>query len=308
MFSSERKKTLQDLFGDHVEFDYPLKSHTSIRIGGPADAFVSAQTEEELKNIMQWVRKRSVRHFVIGKGSNTLVLDGGFRGVVTHLGQGFNKFEKKEEQEGCVLVEAQGGVPTQQLVRWCAMEGLAGLERLAGVPGTIGGNVMMNAGTHLGEIGELLEEVRLIDAKGEEKVLTKGKLKFAYRESNIPPSSIVTSAVLKLKKGDREKVEKTIREVFERRGESQPVDIPNLGSVFKNPKGKKAWELIEEAGLKGVRVGQARVSERHANFIVNEGDATANDVLVLMQLIKDKVKKMFDIQLEREIKVIGEGV
>lgn len=312
MLSTTLKTELQNLFGEGVAFDVPLNQHTHIHVGGPADAFVSPKNAEQLRQILVWAKEKKIPCFILGKGSNTLVKDGGFRGMVINLTKGFRHFGLAKENGHFVWVEAEGGVPTQQLVRWALDQGFCGLERLAGVPGTIGGNVFMNAGTHLGEIADLIEEVEICDAKGKMITSPKSKLEFTYRSSGISPSSVVTKAILKLEKGDKEKLEKLVRDVFEKRGLSQPVELPNLGSVFKNPPvgkqgKKKAWELIEEAGCRGVRIGKARVSEKHANFIVNEGGATAKDVLKLISMIKDRVKEATGILLETEIKVVGEN-
>lgn len=300
------KEELQKIFGENVAFDVPLSQHTSIQVGGPADYLIWPEGESQLKEALRFAKSKGIPSFILGKGSNTLVRDRGFRGVVISLSRGFQRFSKFKENGQFVWIEAQGGVPTQQLVRWSALEGLSGLERLAGVPGTVGGNVYMNAGTYLGEIGELVEEVKLCDAKGDAKTLKREKLKFQYRRSNIPPSSVVVSTLIKLQKGEQKKIEGQIRKVFEKRGLAQPIEHPNLGSVFKNPGKKKAWELIEEAGCKGVRVGKARISEKHTNFIINEGGAKAKDVLVLIRLIKDRVKQSSGMILETEVKVIGE--
>ncbi|MDO8526801.1 MAG: UDP-N-acetylmuramate dehydrogenase [Deltaproteobacteria bacterium] len=306
MLTTTHKEELKVLLGEDVEFDLSLSLYTSIRVGGLADAFISLKNAEELQKTILWARTRNIPFFILGKGSNTLFRDGGFRGLVLHLGKGFRNFALVKEEGKNVWVEAEGGVPTQQMVRWCVEQGFTGLERLAGVPGTLGGNVFMNAGTYLGEIGEIVEEVSICDGKGKLQTIKKEKLDFEYRKSNLAPSSVVLKVLLKLEKGDKEAIEKNVREVFEKRGLTQPVEIPNLGSVFKNAGKKKAWELIEEAGCKGVRVGQARVSEKHANFIINEGGATAKDVLILIGLIKDKVKESSGIVLETEIKVVGE--
>ncbi|MBI4125123.1 MAG: UDP-N-acetylmuramate dehydrogenase [Deltaproteobacteria bacterium] len=306
MFSTRLKTDLKNLLGEAVVFDAPLAAQTSIRIGGPADGLFRPQDAEGLKKALGFAREKSIPVFVLGKGSNTLVRDGGFRGLVIHLGL-LRRFEKTGDNGSGVWVTAQSGVPTPQLIRWAALEGLAGLECLAGVPGTVGGNVFMNAGTYLGEIGDKIQEVKILDNKGNERVLKREKLKFEYRTSNIPPSSIILEAVFLLQKGEKEKIEQKIREAFEKRGLAQPVEQPSLGSVFKNPGKKKAWELIEEAGLKGVRVEKARISEKHANFIVNEGGATAKDVEVLIRMVRDRVKQATGELLETEIKVVGEG-
>ncbi|OGQ59527.1 MAG: UDP-N-acetylenolpyruvoylglucosamine reductase [Deltaproteobacteria bacterium RIFCSPLOWO2_02_FULL_53_8] len=306
MLSTTQKNELKEMFGEEVGFDVSLSQYTSIHVGGPADAIVWPANAEQIQKVILWAKEKKIPAFILGKGSNTLIRDKGFRGIVITLGKGFREFSLAKEEDNFVWVKADGGVPTQQFVRWCAEQGFAGAERLAGIPGTIGGNIFMNAGTYLGEVGDLVEEVQICDAKGKIQTLPKEKLEFEYRHSSISPSAVVLSTVLKLEKTDKEKVEKKVREVFEKRGLSQPIEMPNLGSVFRNPGKKKAWELIEEAGCRGVRVGQARVSEKHANFIVNEGDAKAKDVLILIGLVKDKVKEASGILLETEIKVVGE--
>lgn len=305
-FSQTQRAELKNLFGIEVAFDIPLSEQTSIRIGGPADALIWPQDENQLVQALRFAREKGLDHFILGKGSNTLVRDGGFRGIVINLAKGFREFKKSKENGESVWIMAQAGVPTQQLVRWGAMEGLSGLERLAGVPGTVGGNIYMNAGTYLGEIGELVEEVKWCDRQGVAKRWGKEKLKFEYRSSNLPSSCVVLEGVLKLRKGNPETIEKKVREVFEKRGLAQPIDTPNLGSVFKNPGKKKAWELIEEAGCKGVRVGGARIADKHANFIINEGKATAKDVEVLIRMVKDRVKQTCGETLETEVKIVGE--
>lgn len=304
--SATLKQELQNFFGAEVAFDLPLAPHTSIHIGGKADAVFWPQDESGLKEAILWSRAKEIPYFILGKGSNTLVRDLGFRGMVINLGSTFRRFGKFKENGNHVLVEAEGGVPTQQIIRWAALEGLSGLERLSGVPGTIGGNIYMNAGTYLGEIADLVHQIKIFDRTGKEQILARDKIKFEYRSSGLPSSSIIVWALLKLEKGEKEKVEKKIREVFEKRGLSQPIEYPNLGSVFKNLGKKKAWELIEEAGCKGVRVGGARISEKHANFIINEGSATAKDVEVLIRLVKDRVKQVCGVMLETEVKIIGE--
>lgn len=311
MFSTTLKQELQNYFKENVSFDAPLSDYTSIHIGGPADAIIWPMKEEEIAWLFDWCREKKSPYYFLGKGSNTLVRDGGVRGCIINLSKGFHDFKLASENGKFVYVEAQGGVPTQQLLRWCVDQGFCGIERLAGVPGTIGGNVAMNAGTYLGEIGDILEEVTTLNSKGKIQTMGRDKLKFEYRSTNIPPSSAVLNARLKLSKGDKEKMGALVKEVFEKRGDAQPIEKPNLGSVFKNPglhaQGKKkAWELIEEVGLKGVRVGGARVSEKHGNFIVNEGNAKAKDVLILISMIKERVKQASGIQLETEVKVVGE--
>lgn len=306
-FLSERqKKDLTELFGEKVRFDLPLADWTHIKIGGPADAVVWVEDAEAVAKALHFAREERLPHFTLGKGSNTLVRDAGVRGLVLHFGQGFRKFGVARENGERVWVLAEGGVPTPQLVRWCVDQGYTGIERLAGIPGTVGGNVVMNAGTHLGETADILASVRFLDPKGKVCEWPREKIKFEYRKSSLPPAGVVLEALFCFQKGDKNALAKKVKSLFEKRGLSQPVEKPNLGSVFKNPGKKKAWEYVEEAGLKGVRVGGARVSEKHGNFIVNEGSANAQDVLILINMIREKVKQMFGVSLETEIRVVGE--
>ena len=302
-----QKEAMKTLTEEPILFEEPMSTHTTIRIGGPAAALAHPKNLEELTAVMQWARSQKVPVFVCGKGSNTLVRDGGFDGVVIHLSKGFKEWKMVREEEGSLTVEAQGGVPTQAFVQWGAGIGCKGIECLAGIPGTIGGNVVMNAGTSLGSIAAFVREVTLLDAKGKIAVWSKDDCHFAYRSCDIPSSSVVVSALLQFEKGDPAVIDSKVRAVFEKRGTSQPITVPNLGSVFKNPPKREAWRLIEEAGLRGVRVGQARISEKHTNFIINEGGATAREVLVLINLVKERVKQSSGISLETEIRVIGES-
>ena len=306
MFSQTEKQELKELFGDAVIFDEPMASYTNINIGGPADVVCYPQDASGLEKILQWCEQKKCPYFVLGKGSNTLIRDGGVRGVVVSLSQGFKDFSLSRENGHFVWVQAGAGCPTQQVVRWTASQGYAGMERLAGIPGTVGGNVVMNAGTFYGEIKDILESIDVLDSSKKVRTILAEKISFEYRKALLPPKCIVLGALFKLEKMPAEEVEKKIKDLFEKRGSAQPIHQPNLGSIFKNPPKQKAKTLIEEAGLSGVRVGRARVSEKHGNWIVNEGGATAKDVLVLIGLIKDRVNESSGVLLETEIKVIGE--
>lgn len=306
LLTSQQRLYLEAIFGDRIRFDVPMADQTSIRIGGPADAIVWPANENELTKLISWSRAERVPVTILGKGSNTLVKDGGIRGLVINLSKSFRSFEKIKEEGETIWIAAQAGVPTQTLVKWCADQGFAGMEILAGVPGSVGGNLFMNAGTHLGEIGEIVESVTFFSPP--EKIATWNidRLKFEYRKSNLPPSAVILDGVFRLKRGNSEELGRKIRVLFEKRGESQPIELPNLGSVFKNPGKRKAWELIRESGCDDIRIGGARISKKHANFIVNEGNAQAKDVQILIRLVKDKVKQSTQMTLETEIKVIGE--
>ncbi len=306
------KQELQSLCGT-VLFDEPLSRYTSIRIGGPADALVYPKTIEEISALVEWAQKKKLPLFILGAGTNLLVQDKGIRGVVVSLSQGFHRIEieKNDGNEATVYAEAGVGIP--RLVDFTAEEGLAGVEPLAGIPGNLGGALAMNAGTPDGDIGGAVTSVTFLgfSPKHPKPILqtwSHEEIRFGYRESHFPRGAILLSARLKLRPLSSEIVRGRVQKYRSDRVESQPLTVPNLGSVFKNPQEKKlfAGQCIEEAGLKSVRVGGARISPKHGNFIVNEGGAKAKDVLALVGLIRDKVKEKFGVLLETEVRVVGE--
>jgi UDP-N-acetylmuramate dehydrogenase len=310
--TNEMKAELQKLCGA-VLFDEPLARYTTIRVGGPADAIVYPKTIEELSRLALFARHHKLPLFVLGAGSNLLVRDKGIRGIVVSLSQGFGQIRIEEVGAGfkpapTVIVYAEAGVGIPRLVDWTADEGLTGLEPIAGIPGNLGGALAMNAGTPDGEIADAVETVAFIDKDGRLTTWEKEKIRFGYRESHFPKGAVILSARLKLARMASEIVRGRVQKYRAQRVETQPLNVPNLGSVFKNPREKKmfAGKLIEEAGLKDVRVGGARISPKHGNFIVNEGGATAKDVLALIGLARDKVKEKFGLLLEPEVKIVGE--
>jgi len=306
----ERVKQELSAICSAVRFDEPLARHTSLRIGGPADAFVYPKTIAELESVVTLAKKTQQPLFVMGTGSNLLVRDKGIRGIVVHLAQGFSKMEVEGEQEGKIVLYAEAGVGLPRLVDFAAEEGLTGLEAVSGVPGNVGGGLVMNAGTNEGDISRAVESVAFMDKDGKLNTWPKDKIRYAYRESHFPRGAIILSARFGLTRQASELIRGKIQKHRAYRLETQPLNVPNIGSVFKNhEEGRKkmfAAKLIEEAGLKDVRVGGARISSKHANWIVNEGGATAKDVLALIGLMKDKVKDKFGITMETEVRVVGE--
>lgn len=293
-----------------ARFDEPMSRHTSIRVGGPADALVSPKTIDDLAAVVQLAAKAKQPVFVLGAGTNLLVRDHGIRGVVVSLSEGFTKVEVEGEQDGRVSVYAEAGVGLPRLVDFTAEEGLSGLEAVSGIPGNVGGGLVMNAGTHEGDLSQTVVSVTFLEKDGRLTTWPKDKIRYGYRESHFPRGAIVLSARFALTRMASELVRGKIQKHRAYRLETQPLNVPNIGSVFKNyEEGKKkmfAAKMIEEAGLKDVRVGGARISSKHANWIVNEGGATAKDVLALIGLMKDKVKEKFGILLETEVRVVGE--
>jgi len=296
----EARRELSRLFKD-ARFDEPLRRYTTFRIGGTADAFVTARNDEDLVRLHRFIKKRRTPMFVIGWGSNLLIRDGGIRGIVLHLSGDFGSVRFPEPG----VVEAGAAVRLPQLVLKCAKKGLAGTEPLVGVPGTVGGALVMNAGTRDGEIGDLVECVYVFDPERLERVrLTRSRIRFRYRSSSLK-RRLVLGCRLSLKGADPSAIIDRVKGYQQVRLRTQPVHSFNVGSVFKNPPGHFVAKLIEEAGLKGFALGGARVSPKHANFIENSSRAKASDVLALVEKIQSTVLERTGIELELEMKVVG---
>jgi UDP-N-acetylmuramate dehydrogenase len=312
-----QKERLLVLTNGEVLFDEPLASHSTIRIGGPGDALIRPRDSDSLKKIIGFAVEEGVPYTFIGAGSNTLIRDKGVRGIIINFADGFNQLDVIRETPEEIVVLAGAGLHTGSLVKFASDNGLAGAEGLTGIPGVIGGNIITNAGTAWGCMADVVEEITVVDRQLKQLSITRKALEFSYRSLRIARSTAVISASLKLKRSDKNAVAGRINEIMEKRRSTQPYNFPTLGCVFKNPadtsrlaahgsRVDSAGALIDDAGLKGVRVGRARVSELHANFIVNEGGATARDVEVLIGLVKEQVRQKFSISLETEIKIIGE--
>ncbi|MGB9773322.1 MAG: UDP-N-acetylmuramate dehydrogenase [Bacteroidota bacterium] len=289
-------------FKGRVAIGELLRNYTSFRIGGPADFYLEPRDKEDLLHIVQYFQTNNFPFVVIGNGSNLLVSDEGYRGAVINLESGL-KTVTIDPAAGGASVYAEAGVKLAKFVDVCIQRGLGGVEMLAGIPGTLGGAIVMNAGAYGGEISDCLRTVEIIrDAAF--VILPKEECGFAYRGSELT-HDIVVSASFQLPRKDRNELLRVRRELLLRRNETQPVNFPNAGSIFKNPPKMYAGKLIEEAGLKGKRIGGAEISERHANFIVNRGTAKASDVVALIRLARDAVKEKFGIVLELEVKLLG---
>ncbi len=280
--------------------DAPLAPRTAIRVGGPADLLVRPADPGALGELLRGVRELGVPLAVLGGGANTLVADAGVRGVVLKLPQDF----PGEVVDGARLV-LSAGAPTSRLPGRAHAHGLTGMEFIAGIPGTLGGAVVMNAGTRIGEMRDVLTRVELATAEGAGFVAA-AELGFGYRTCRLPPGAVVTRLEVQLREGDVASSEAAMREDRERRRRTQPLDRPTFGSTFTNPPGDHAGRLIEAVGLKGHRVGNATWSDVHANFIVNLGGATAAEVLALIRLARARVQDRFGIRLETEVRFMGE--
>lgn len=292
-----------------VKLNEPMRVHTSFRIGGPADALVAPVDRDDLLTLLALVRERGLPFAILGGGTNLLVRDGGYRGVIISL-KNLASLELIREYRSLggafADVRIDAGVPLPRLVAFATERGLTGLEFAAGIPGTVGGAICMNAGTAQGEIGDVIDTVSLCSASGELLLRHRDEMGFGYRTANVPDGQIVLEAKIILRHGDAARIGAQVKQLLEQRKERQPWGLPNAGSVFRNPLDEAAGKLIEQAGLKGLIIGGAQVSDKHANFIVNLGNARAADVLTLMETVRERVLERFKVRLEPEIKIIGE--
>jgi UDP-N-acetylmuramate dehydrogenase len=275
-----------------------MANYTWMKVGGPADFYIEPADKKDLISIIEYFRAHHYSWFMLGRGSNVLVSDEGIRGAVINVENALSDIRLENSK-----VYAEAGVRLTKFVDYCIQNGLAGVEMLAGIPGTIGGAVAMNAGAHGGEIADYLMDVEIIH-DGMVQRIQKEEGSFAYRHSRFA-ADVVLGASFKLTHGDKEKLSAIRRECILKRNETQPLEYPNLGSMFKNPPNTFAAKLIEQAGLKGKRAGDAQVSEKHANFIVNLGNAKATDIVKLIDLVKRTVYQNSGLMLELEVKMVG---
>lgn len=290
------------LGSDNVRLHEPMKKHTTFRIGGPADYYLCPHSTEELQKILQICRENKLEFFILGNGSNLLVSDKGYRGVVIQLWKNFSDIETEDN-----TITVKAGALLSKVAAEALEESLTGMEFASGIPGTMGGAVMMNAGAYGGEMKDIIREVTVLTREGELLTLSKEEMNFGYRTSVVKEKGyVVISAVLQLRKGDREEIRKVMDELKERRVTKQPLDMPSAGSTFKRPEGNFAAKLIEDAGLKGFSVGGAMISEKHSGFVVNYNDASAEDVMELCRQVREKVKALSGVELEMEVKRLGE--
>jgi UDP-N-acetylmuramate dehydrogenase len=296
---------LRRIAGVRIRLNEPLAPYTSMKVGGPADYFLEIDAREALPSVLRLLAREEIPFLVLGNGSNVLVSDLGVRGAVIRLGGDFKRLDWVEDESGA-RVDAGAGFPVTRLVREAARRGYAGLEFAEGIPGTVGGAMVMNAGAYGAEMEKVVERVCLVSRQGEPLLLRRSEIDFSYRRSGFPAGAVVTGALIHLERGDGEAAQRNIRDLVTRRKRSQPSGYPNSGSMFRNPPGDFAGRLIEAAGLKGATVGAAQVSEWHGNFIVNLGGARAEDVLMLMKRVQREVEKRSGIRLEPEVRLLGE--
>jgi UDP-N-acetylmuramate dehydrogenase len=292
------------LYRGDVEFGAPMKNHTSLAIGGPADVLVSPEDPMSLKNIALVSRKKNIPVLPLGGGTNVLVSDSGIEGVVINV-KSFRMMQVIREEGDDVELFVEAGVPLQTLVNFCKEKGYAGIEGLTGIPGTFGGAVCGNAGSYGYEIKDVVQSLVIMSSDGKLDRFEAAAIGFGYRKSDIKPSDIVLNATIKLYKDDKEAVAGRVQRYREEKMKTQPISARSAGCVFKNPEGGSAGKLIDEAGCKGMKVGGIEVSSVHANFFVNSGGGTASDYRRLMQEVSVIIEKKCGVILKPEIKVIG---
>lgn len=293
---------LNNILGkENISIDEPMKNHTSFKVGGPADILVTPKNYEEVVKIIKFCNQKNLPYYIIGRGSNLLVKDGGFRGVIIKL-TSLNNIQVLDEK-----IIAQGGADLSAVSDEALKHSLTGFEFACGIPGTVGGAVTMNAGAYNGEISQVIESALVVDKKGNLITLNKDELELGYRISAIQKYEYtVLEATFKLTKGEYNKIKERIDDLTRKRQEKQPLEYPSAGSTFKRPEGYFTGKLIEESNLKGYTIGGAQVSEKHAGFVINKNNATAEDIINLIKHIQNTIKVKYNVELQPEVRIIGE--
>jgi len=287
---------------NNVHIDELMKNHTSFKIGGPADVFIAPENEQQLIDVIKICRQNDIDFYIMGNGTNLLVRDGGMRGVVIKIGEGLDKIEVKDNR-----IYAEAGALLTSVSNVALKHSLTGMEFGHGIPGSVGGAITMNAGAYGGEIRDIVAKVRAIDSNNEIVEISNEDMNFRYRGSKIVDENLIGLSVeLDLKMGNYDDIVAYMKELTVKRTTKQPLELPSAGSTFKRPEGFFAGKLIEDAGLRGLRYNGAQVSQKHCGFVVNSDNATANDVLTLISVVQKTVRDKNNVELEPEIKIIGE--
>lgn len=294
---------LCDLLGeDKVLIDEPMSRHTTFKVGGPADYFVIPEGPEEIKEVITLLKREDIPYYILGNGSNLLVGDKGYRGVIIQMYKNLNRIDTRGNQ-----IYAQAGALLSKIAAEAQAQSLTGFEFASGIPGTMGGAVMMNAGAYGGEMSHVLVNATILTQEGVIKTLTLDELELGYRTSIIARNGyVVLEAVISLQPGNPEEIHARMEELKEKRVTKQPLEYASAGSTFKRPEGYFAGKLIEDAGLRGFQVGNAQVSAKHCGFVINRGGATAAEIVALMDYVADKVEAVSGVRLKPEVKRIGE--
>jgi len=298
----EIQKSFQNKSFGKILLDEMMKNHTTFRIGGPTDVMIIPSNEEELIEGIKFSRENNIDLLIMGNGSNLLVRDGGIRGVVIKVNEGFNQIKVNGNTIYC-----EAGALLSTVSKVALKQSLKNFEFASGIPGTIGGAITMNAGAYGGEMKDVVNKVRILDKNNEIKEYTNEEMNFRYRNSKVGDEGLIVLGVeLGLEPGEYSAIDETMKELTYKRTSKQPLELPSGGSTFKRPEGFFAGKLIEDSGLRGLRHGGAQVSEKHCGFIVNADNATCKDVLHLISVVQKVVRDKFDVELEREIKLLGE--
>lgn len=286
---------------ENVHVQEPMAGHTTFRVGGPADCLVELENVEQLQKVQRYLKQIEIPYVVLGNGSNVLVSDEGYRGVVLQIGRAMNRVLV---EGNCII--AQAGALMSQVAKVAMENGLTGMEFMSGIPGTVGGGVVMNAGAYGGEMSQIVTKVTVVNSEGEILELGNETMEFGYRYSTIKNQPFtVTEVSFELARGEREAIKATMEDLAAKRREKQPLEYPSAGSTFKRPEGFFAGELIMKAELRGFQIGGARVSDKHCGFVINAGNATASDVMNLIREIQVRVKDKFNVDLEPEVVFLG---
>ncbi|MGB5991146.1 MAG: UDP-N-acetylmuramate dehydrogenase [Desulfobacterales bacterium] len=311
---SDSIKWLESRFKHNVKFGEPMSRHTSLRVGGPAEAFATPENVEDLETLVKWSWDRGLSYLIIGKGTNLLVKDNGVHGIVIVLTKCLKKIDQTDTNTDGVIVTAMAGANLKTLCSYALKRGLEGMNFALGIPGTVGGGIMMNAGTSHGSMENVLKSINVLLPTGDTRRIKKEALDFDYRKLSWSPEltdghrdqTVILDGRFCLCPSDPEALKKTAREIIRTRKKRQPIGLPSAGCFFKNPaSGETAGKLIEMAGLKGKSVGGAKISSKHANFFINRHKASAADFLALINLAEKVVLEKFNVHLEREVKVVG---
>ena len=306
MVTEKDKQRIQELCRGACVEDAPLKNYTSFKVGGPADMIICPEDRECLIAVNRYMHMKKIPALVIGEGTNLIVRDKGFRGVIVKLSKGFTAIAVEREEGDTVYVRAEAGGRWMRLVNFALSRSLSGLEFGSGIPGSVGGAVVMNAGAFGKEVRDVLDAVTIVTPEGFVEPIEQERLRFDYRTANLPSGTVVLDGLFVLTRRSKEAIEATMDRHLAERKQRQPLDLPSAGSVFRNPPGLYAARLIEETGLKGYQIGGAAVSRRHANVIVNRGGATAENIIALIDLIRDRVLQEKGVVLDSEVHIIGE--
>ena len=302
MNEAVKQKFCQVLGKEQVLFEEPMKSHTTFRIGGPAEVFIMPKSVKQVQMAVKICREEQIPYFILGNGSNLLVSDRGYRGVIIQMDRNMGEIQVEGTE-----IQAAAGALLSSIAVAARRESLTGFEFAGGIPGTLGGAVVMNAGAYGGEIKDVLKEVTVMDGDGKIFTLPASELEMGYRTSIIKTAGyLVLSARITLSRGEEEDIKARTRELSEMRTQKQPLDYPSAGSTFKRPEGYFAGKLIMDSGLRGYSVGGAMVSEKHCGFVINKGNATAEDVVSLMKHVTEVVQEKYGVTLEPEVKFLGE--